>query len=611
MIGRQYDPYPATGGYTVVVIDRWYHLAATYDYDSDTLQFYCNGVPEGRSRVEKQVINSTKPLTVAGLPDQKHERFTGYIADLFLLSHAESQEGIRNLMSGSYFGDPDARIGWWRIDDESNPGGKVLDREHISWTYNESPLGTFVLSNDDFGAALDHAKSEGKLAELVFPYVMGTTDPDEVKKLFETLDRAELQERFLRGETLVADVGDPSSIRFVPDPRLADAPQRPAIGLIQKYQLSSFVDPELRPGRTVGIVSLLPGEETSVTIQTYAQTEEKLQETASILDSYDTQVRSALDTSLKDEESLRTTAGRDRSVKLDSEVKAPAYGGTASIGAGFQIGRHMARDEYTDLLLNAVSQHVSAASSKRDMKVEYFRGADSSAGAESAQVRRFSNANATRVLDLTLRQMNELFVVLVHLTDLRVCYQDGENRVEVPLNEAQNLVLQVVKHDFQDYVLKAIAEQVDQLIATQNQKGGDETSGFVQKEDRSQTIDRQFTSRYTNTEFGSVANVPGVLVGSKVMLMRTDMVKVEPEMGSVILLEEEQIRSTMLRNDLLTLEVKKLAWILKALASNDADSKKVAADILANERPDVTIAALDVVRTRSHSNSSAAKTSDA
>ena len=140
--------------------------------------------------------------------------------------------------------------------------------------------------------------------------------------------------------------------------------------LIESYRLSSFLA-NYGAGRTLKTFSLLPGEKSKISIRTYAQKEETMKSTSTILDSVTDDIASEFELSIGDETSNKTGYESSNDYKLEASVGV-SWGGwlNASASASTSGATNAAREQLTKNIVNSTQKHVSKASARRDMQID-------------------------------------------------------------------------------------------------------------------------------------------------------------------------------------------------------------------------------------------------
>src|SRR5262249_34447285 len=157
------------------------------------------------------------------------------------------------------------------------------------------------------------------------------------------------------------------------------------------------------------------------------------------------------------------------------------------------------------------------ASSKRDLQVNSETSFTAQTGQEQAIERQIQNINASRTMTLVFRQMNQQFVTLIHLVDVRVAFFNGyaESRDERPLYQLDELLKTWVRDDKVAEAKALIEQSVMQVwdhedkkkeFVEQRKPDGDE-SAYLR-------VKRNLTQVYRMPNKGPSFTVPGVIVGA-------------------------------------------------------------------------------------------------
>lgn len=109
-------------------------------------------------------------------------------------------------------------------------------------------------------------------------------------------------------------------------------------------------------------------------------------------------------------------------------------------------GSNSAREDFSKNVANAVDKHAAKASSKRDVQINTSFEAKTESGTETSIVRELQNINVGRTLNFVFRQMNQEYISILHLVDVRLAFFNGfaESRREVALHDIDSLLDAVV-----------------------------------------------------------------------------------------------------------------------------------------------------------------------
>lgn len=308
-----------------------------------------------------------------------------------------------------------------------------------------------------------------------------------------------------------------------PDPRLF---------LVETLRMTSYLG-DYGAGRIVKTFTLLPGEVTKISVKTFRQRESTRKEASSVLDSLTQESATDLEKSLMSEQSDQSSFQQTKEYYADVEGSASWGFGSASAKAGVKGSSNAAREESVKNVSNATEKHSSRASAKREVEVNTSYEVTDKEGEELATERQIENINLSRTLNFVFRQMNQEFVTLIHLTDVRIGFFDGTSasRREVPISGLDGLLEEVVAPTHRSSVRDIILEQ---LSAVRDRDGVprdvvDEVE--VTPGDVYRRFDTELTGSYTD-ERGRTYVVPGVLLKADRRVMRTEGVIVEALLGN-------------------------------------------------------------------------------
>jgi hypothetical protein len=321
--------------------------------------------------------------------------------------------------------------------------------------------------------------------------------------------------------------GDPT-VTTVP---LPDRPD-PHLYLVESLRLTSYLG-DYGAGRIVKTFTLLPGELTKISIKTYRQRESTKKSASSILDSLTSESATDLEQSVLREQSDQEKYQKTAEYYAEGEASSRWGWGSASIKAGYKGSTNAAREESVKNVSNATQKHAAKASAKREIEINTSYEVTEKEGEEISTERQIENINRSRTLNFVFRQMNQEFITLLHLTDIRVGFFNGDRitRAEVPISGLDGLLKRYVKPALHDQVrdqvldqLKAVRDRNGQLIDVTKTVAAGAGDEYVQ-------FNPDLTSSTTDGR-GRRYVVSGVLLKADSLVMRTEGVMVEALLGS-------------------------------------------------------------------------------
>lgn len=390
----------------------------------------------------------------------------------------------------------------------------------------------------------------------------------------------------------------------VPDGNLG---VRQRIGIIEYYRLSSFLG-TYGAGRTINTFSLLPGEKAKVGIKTFKKTTETRRQSSSILDSLNDSSSSDFESIVQEERSDRSTQARMDSWHVEGELTGNWGTGSAKIEAGYKGSASSARDQFAKNVGSSLEKHVMQASNKRDIKVEQSTEATTETGSESNTEREIRNINVGHTLNFVFRQMNQEFLTLLHLIDVRVGYTDGITTRVVPLHAIDRLLDEVIvtqtgpggaplppEQQYRTALRQAILDEVSTVIDVDGvartitetvaleDAGGDVLGEYVRLKPP-----KDLKSVYKVASTGTEIVVDGVVLADMYNVLRTDGIITEALLGRGVgldpysqALQQQTVRELQLKNDALEQQVARERAAQALVAAKD----KAAVALLAQLYP--------------------------
>ncbi len=227
-------------------------------------------------------------------------------------------------------------------------------------------------------------------------------------------------------------------IEFIPEMKKEIDPK---IVLVMTFAISNFLG-DYGAGATVQTFSLLPGEKTKITVNTYTREEKKVADASSIFDSSSESATNSFESSLQKQTGV--TASVEAYVNAHTNASAGANIGYASanVETGVEAGVSGSLSTFSNDVANTAQKHAAEKSSKRDVNVSKTSETTSEQSEERGLEREIYNPNLSRVLNFVFRQLNQEYIMITHLIDVRVSFSNNidEDYLEVPLHELDKLM---------------------------------------------------------------------------------------------------------------------------------------------------------------------------
>ncbi len=382
---------------------------------------------------------------------------------------------------------------------------------------------------------------------------------------------------------------------------------RPTLALVEHYRLSSFLG-AYGAGRTIKTFSLFPGEKTTIRVKTYKKDIERAKEAQSILDSYSQTSAASFEEAVKAEHDSRETSSEKHNWNVSAKggVNTGAY--KVELSASYGGAANSAREQSSKNVTDALKKSASTASNKRDITISEENESTSEVGQEEGVERVIQNINVGSTLNFVFRQMNQEFISLLHLVDVKVAFNNASlaGPVIVDLSEIDDLIARFFDdREVPDPAKPGTSANVRALVKRRVLRElanvydyRDERHDFVELREIRDDQDALVSSYHrvrkdvvsTWNDGRTEISVPGVILAASVNVMRTDGIIVDALLGSgdgldgySHGLQDEAVREKQLANATLAAQVERERLLLKLL--HDGDSARAALWRLAYPAP--------------------------
>lgn len=307
---------------------------------------------------------------------------------------------------------------------------------------------------------------------------------------------------------------------------------QPGIYLVETYRLSSFLG-NYGAGRIVKTFSLLPGEATRISIKTFKKTEEERKQSSSILDSFTEESARDFESTLQQEQSDKRSYAENFEYYAEAEAKASWGWGSAKVKGGVSGGTNSAREEFSKNVSSSTEKHSMKASAKREVNVDTSYEVTEETGEETSIERELENINLSRTLNYVFRQMNQEFITLLTLTDVRVAFFNGftESREEVTLPELDTLLEKYVVEDKRADVRSQIVEQLETVLDYEDEIQSIVEEKEIAEDDTYLRTRKDIVSVYEDPISGREIPAPGIILSAMKNVLRTEGIVVEALLG--------------------------------------------------------------------------------
>jgi hypothetical protein len=338
----------------------------------------------------------------------------------------------------------------------------------------------------------------------------------------------------------------------------------PHLFLIESYRISSFPT-NYGAGKTVKTFSLVPGEKSKISISTYKHHKNEEGYGSCILDSNTPESAHEFQNSIESEIYSKDSLYSAMEFLSATEVDPVLY--ASSVPCDSIVKINLARTEFIKNLWKSITKQVTRAASKREILVntEVLPNYHD----ERFMTRKISNPNPGCTVNYIFRQMNQEFLSVLHLTDVRIGYSNGVINREYTLPELNEFLNDCIFPEMHDEVCSNILNAIFEITDHNNEPIRDLNiirSYSIPEGKTNNTIyqyNSQHVSSYTDRS-GLELNLNGIILATKHFVLPTDSVMVDTLLGEGDILDthirsmqEQELRERTLNNDMKEREVEK------------------------------------------------------
>lgn len=238
----------------------------------------------------------------------------------------------------------------------------------------------------------------------------------------------------------VAGIGQ--SVREV-DVSLTDT-GTPRFALVETWEMRFYFG-DYGLGRTLNTFSLLPGERTTITVETWRTDASTREDSTSVFESSDTSAQSRFTTSLMNESGAAHQDQGGWALSVDTGASAGfnfIVDLSVDLNVGFAANHQEAAQEWSKNVNQSASEHANQVNSSRRQAVNSSSTGATESGKATTTVREIANTNLRRVLNFVYRELNQTYRTYVVLRDIKVAFYNGKlgSAEIVPLTELVRLV---------------------------------------------------------------------------------------------------------------------------------------------------------------------------
>ena len=402
----------------------------------------------------------------------------------------------------------------------------------------------------------------------------------------------------------------------------------PKIALVETWELRSSLG-DYGLGRTLQTFTLLPGERTTITVETWRTDAATREDASSIFDSSDVSAQSRFGNTLTQQSgsAFQDQGGWSASFGLKASAWANfvVAGGEASLEAGFAANHQEARQTYSSSVSNTAEEHSAQVNNSRRQAVESRSSDTTASGTSNVTFREIANTNLRRVLNFVFRELNQTYETFTILRNVRLAFYNGNpgSGEVVALADLRKLlnkhIVDARREEVARTILAMAAECLDQEgTPTITLQVGTRPEGHVYKWDdikfkqdgtldfADNPINGKYSWRFKPGKLGARnERFLGLITNTRSIVLRTDNVVVEALLGQADALDP--YASALQALDLQSreadiqwrqAEIAKTTKALELVDSSAANQKVDAYTKMLEDKPDIEVVPVASVNNR-------------
>jgi hypothetical protein len=233
------------------------------------------------------------------------------------------------------------------------------------------------------------------------------------------------------------------------------------IALVETWELRSFLG-DYGLGRTLQTFSLLPGERTTITVETWRTEAATREDATSVFDSSDIASQTRFGSTLSRQSGAGFQQQGGWAASIGGGVSAGVNLGIVSFGASIQGGyaanHQEARQAFAASVAETTREHASQVNNSRRQTIESTSSTTTASGMSTTTVRELANTNLRRVLNFVFRELNQTYETLTVLRNVKIAFYNGN------IGSAEVVALADLGKLLDKYVVEAHRSELARII---------------------------------------------------------------------------------------------------------------------------------------------------
>jgi hypothetical protein len=225
----------------------------------------------------------------------------------------------------------------------------------------------------------------------------------------------------------------------------AVVPKDPQFMIVEEYKVASFLG-QYGLGRVLSTFSLLPGEKTTIRMKTYKEITSVKTQSENILDSQSKESVDEMERLAQEEKGSTSSNTNTKAANLGFSLSIPLFKGLFGLNGGASTNNTNVRTTNAQSLSKALDKHVNKSNSNRQIQINTSTTESSKSIDENSIDREIVNVNKSRVLNFIFRQLQQEFVNITYLANIKIAFHTGtqDSLRVVSLEELSDLLDEVV-----------------------------------------------------------------------------------------------------------------------------------------------------------------------
>jgi hypothetical protein len=365
--------------------------------------------------------------------------------------------------------------------------------------------------------------------------------------------------------------------------------------LVEKSRLSSFLG-DYGEGKTISTSTLLPGEKTKISMRTFTKSSITRRQASSILDSSSDESVQDFEDTLTGEQTNKSDYNESQKFKVDAHADGGWWFAHVSLDAEYAYETNSAREDFTKAVTNSVKKHTQKASNSRDIEVNTSYEQTEETETENLIEREIENVNLSRTLNFVFRQMNQEFITILHLYDIRIGFfrdtgSGPYTYLEIPLSNLKKFLQVIIQENSQpsvpqnwEKVYNAIINRLQNIVDYNDQIKNDFVEN-IKPQDGGQDywrVKRNYVSKYTDPITNQDYSVEGIILSVDKNVLRTEGVAADAYLGPTDALDSYSqglqaaaVKNKEVSNGLNQVEIDKANLGIDIVKNKDAASASI------------------------------------